>query len=89
MIAAFDAGDVVAARALHQGLLPIFKGIFRTQGVITTKAALTLAGLPSGPVRSPLVDATEEEIAQLRLDLAAATLTPPAPPVLQTWGAGA
>jgi len=89
MIAAFDAGDVVAARALHQGLLPIFKGIFRTQGVITTKAALTLAGLPGGPVRSPLVDATEEEIAQLRLDLAASTLTPPATPVLQTWGADA
>ncbi|MBL7501317.1 4-hydroxy-tetrahydrodipicolinate synthase [Frankia sp. CNm7] len=77
MIAAFDAGDPVAARRLHQDLLPIFKGIFRTQGVITTKAALTLRGLPAGPVRPPLADATEAEIAQLRLDLAAAVLEPP------------
>lgn len=96
LIAAFDAGDPVTARELHQGLLPIFKGIFRTQGVITTKAALTLAGLPGGPVRSPLVDATEDEVAQLALDLAASGLTPsadlpiamagaPARPAQSTW----
>ena len=45
--------------------------MFRTQGVITTKAALALLGLPGGPVRLPLVDSTEAEIAQLRHDLAA------------------
>ena len=78
LIAAFDAGDPVTARRLHQGLLPLFKGIFRTQGVITTKAALNLRGLPAGPVRLPLADATEAEIAQLRLDLAASVLEPPA-----------
>jgi 4-hydroxy-tetrahydrodipicolinate synthase len=78
LIAEFDAGNPAAARTLHQGLLPIFKGIFRTQGVITTKAALTLAGLPAGPVRLPLVDATEAEVEQLRLDLSASVLAPPA-----------
>jgi len=78
MIAAFDAGDPVTARRLHQGLLPIFEGIFRTQGVITTKAALALRGLPAGPVRPPLADATDAEIEQLRLDLAAAVLEPSA-----------
>jgi 4-hydroxy-tetrahydrodipicolinate synthase len=88
LIAAFDEGDPVTARALHQGLLPIFKGIFRTQGVITTKAALTLAGLPAGPVRPPLVDATEAEIAQLRLDLAASVLAPPASTLPAPVGAG-
>ena len=43
----------------------------RTQGVIATKAALTLLGLPAGPVRLPLVDATAAEIEQLRTDLVA------------------
>jgi 4-hydroxy-tetrahydrodipicolinate synthase len=45
--------------------------MFRTQGVILTKAALAMQGLPAGPVRLPLVDATEEQHDQLRVDLAA------------------
>ena len=45
--------------------------IFRTQSVILMKAALKELGLPSGPVRPPLVDATPEQVAQLRTDLAA------------------
>ncbi len=53
------AGDVVKAREVNAGLLPVYRGIFRTQGVILTKAALALAGLPGGPVRPPLVDATD------------------------------
>lgn len=70
MIACFDAGDVRAAQRLHQDMLPVCEGIFRTQGVITVKAALAQLGLPGGPVRPPLVDATEFELAQLVLDLA-------------------
>ena len=34
------------------------------------KAALHALGLPAGPVRPPLVDATPEQLAQLRADLA-------------------
>ena len=30
-----------------------------------------MLGLPAGPVRPPLVDATPEQVAQLRIDLAA------------------
>src|SRR3954454_2933670 len=71
LIEKYLAGDVAGATALHQQLLPIFAGMFRTQGVILAKAALSLLGLPGGPVRPPLVDATEEEIATLRADLAA------------------
>ena len=71
LIAAVEAGDLVEARALNESLLPVFTGIFRTQGVILVKAALRELGLPAGPVRPPLVDATPEEIAQLRKDLAA------------------
>ena len=39
------------------------------------KAGLKLRGLPAGPVRSPLVDATEAETNQLREDAAAAGLS--------------
>jgi 4-hydroxy-tetrahydrodipicolinate synthase len=74
MIDAFGAGDVTGARALHQRLLPAYEGIFRSQGVILAKAALAMAGLPAGPVRPPLVDATDAERTRLRADLAAAGL---------------
>src|SRR2546421_262803 len=55
MIEAYEAGDVAAAWDLHRQLLPLFTGIFRTQGVILGKAALGLPGLPSEPVRPPMV----------------------------------
>jgi 4-hydroxy-tetrahydrodipicolinate synthase len=74
LLEAFDAGDVGRAIGLHQQLLPAYIGFFRTQGVITTKAALRLLGLPGGPVRLPLIDATSEQIDALRADCAAAGL---------------
>jgi len=72
MITRYDAGDPAAATAVHLASLPLATGMFRTQGVILAKAALRLLGLPAGPVRLPLVDATEDEVAVLRADLAAA-----------------
>ena len=72
LIVAFERGDVAAALALHRRLLPLFTGIFRTQGAILVKAGLNLLGLPAGPVRSPLVDATQAETHQLLEDAAAA-----------------
>ena len=72
MIEAFGRGDVEAARRLHQRLLPIFQGVFRTAGTILVKAGLADRGRPVGSPRSPLVDATEAEVAQLRADLEAA-----------------
>jgi 4-hydroxy-tetrahydrodipicolinate synthase len=77
MIQAYETGDVGGALALHRQLLPLFLGIFRTQGTILVKAAMNARGLPAGPVRSPLVDATEAELAQLRADCAAAGLDLP------------
>src|SRR5919206_385419 len=71
LIAAVEAGDLVKARAINTMLLPVYTGIFRTQGVILVKAALNALGLPAGPVRPPMVDATPEQLAQLRTDLAA------------------
>ncbi len=72
MIARYDAGDAGAATAVNRALLPITTGLFRTQGAILVKAALRLLGLPAGPVRLPLVDATAAQVAQLVADLAAA-----------------
>jgi 4-hydroxy-tetrahydrodipicolinate synthase len=74
MIEAYERGDVASALRLHRQLLPIYTGIFRTQGTILVKAGLRLRGMDVGPVRLPLVEATEHEISHLRQDLAAAGL---------------
>lgn len=71
MLDAWFAGDTARALEIHQKLIPVFKGTFRTQGAILTKAAMTLMGLPGGTTRLPLVDATPAQIATLREDLIA------------------
>jgi 4-hydroxy-tetrahydrodipicolinate synthase len=72
MIDAYLAGRVSEARQIHLELLPVIIGIMtRTQGAIATKAALGLLGLPGGPVRGPLIDATPAQVDQLRTDLVA------------------
>ena len=71
MLNSWFAGNTARALEIHQQLLPVFTGTFRTQGAIMTKAALTLMGLPGGHTRLPLVDATSAQIAQLREDLRA------------------
>jgi len=69
MLNAWFAGNSARALEIHQQLLPVFTGTFRTQGAILTKAALSMLGLPGGFTRLPLVDATDAQIAQLREDL--------------------
>jgi 4-hydroxy-tetrahydrodipicolinate synthase len=75
MLDAWFAGNAPRALEIHQKILPVFTGTFRTQGAIMTKAALTLMGLPGGYTRLPLVDATPEQIAQMRLDLISGGVT--------------
>jgi 4-hydroxy-tetrahydrodipicolinate synthase len=75
MLDAWFAGDADKALEIHQQLLPVFTGTFRTQGAILTKAAMSLMGLPGGTTRLPLVDATEAQIEQLRKDLTAGGVT--------------
>jgi 4-hydroxy-tetrahydrodipicolinate synthase len=70
MAEALWAGRSQDATRINAGLLPVYTGCFRTQGVILTKAALEMQGLPAGPVRLPLVDATESQREVLRADLA-------------------
>jgi 4-hydroxy-tetrahydrodipicolinate synthase len=74
LIKAYLDGDVAAALQLHQQLLPIYTGIFATQGCILVKAGLRLQGRDVGGLRSPLIDATAAEVEGLRAALAAAGL---------------
>jgi 4-hydroxy-tetrahydrodipicolinate synthase len=71
MIDAYVAGDVGTALAIHRELLPVYTGMTRMQGTVSTKAALAMLGLPGGPVRPPLADATTAEAERLRTDLVA------------------
>jgi 4-hydroxy-tetrahydrodipicolinate synthase len=74
MIEAFLAGDVATALELHQRLLPIFTGIFATQGVMLVKAGLELRGRGVGGLRAPLLRASEAETEALAACLSAARL---------------
>jgi 4-hydroxy-tetrahydrodipicolinate synthase len=74
MIEAYGRGDTAEALRLHRQLLPIYTGIFATQGCILVKAGLAMIGRPVGGLRAPLVEATEAETAALRGSLRAAGL---------------
>lgn len=77
MVAAVDAGDIATARAVNNRLQPVVATIMdpASQGAITSKAALQLLGvLGCRAVRSPLVDATDDEVAALRDVLTTADL---------------
>jgi 4-hydroxy-tetrahydrodipicolinate synthase len=82
LIEAYLAGDVGTALGLHQQLLPIYTGIFATQGCILVKAGLKLQGRDVGGLRSPLIEASPAEVEGLRSALAAAGL--PAGEVVST-----
>jgi len=71
MIEAYGAGQPDKALRIHRELLPVYTGIFRNQGLVMTKAALDLLGLPGGPVRGPLAEASAAERRQLHEDLTA------------------
>lgn len=59
------AGDFDTALKAHEALLPLMEELFITSNPIMVKEALNLLGFPVGGVRLPLVDATEEQSAQL------------------------
>ena len=74
MIEAYELGQVADAARWHRQLLPIFTGIFATQGCILVKAGLEMIGRPVGGLRPPLIAATDHQISHLREDLTAAGL---------------
>jgi 4-hydroxy-tetrahydrodipicolinate synthase len=66
MVAAFHAGDLKKAEALHNRLMPLFNVLFITANPTPVKAALAMVGLPVGIPRLPLIEATESEKSQIR-----------------------
>jgi 4-hydroxy-tetrahydrodipicolinate synthase len=76
MVRAVDSGDLAEARRLNAETFPAIHAIMMiTQGAIMAKAALELTGvLAVRTTRPPLVDATDEQVAALRAELAAAGL---------------
>nr|WP_210418221.1 4-hydroxy-tetrahydrodipicolinate synthase [Ruania zhangjianzhongii] len=71
MVAAVDAGDLFGARDLSAQLAPVVEALMGTgQGAVMAKAALQLQGhLEHRSVRSPLVEANDAELADLRTAL--------------------
>jgi 4-hydroxy-tetrahydrodipicolinate synthase len=74
LVQAFLAGDNATALALHQRLLPLFKGLFCTTSPIPVKAALELEGWPVGSPRLPLLSA--DNAVRQRLSSILAALRP-------------
>jgi 4-hydroxy-tetrahydrodipicolinate synthase len=61
LIEAHLAGDPATALAWHRRLLPVFTGVFATQGCILAKDGLRRLGRGNGRVRSPMSPATDAE----------------------------
>ncbi len=70
------ATDMDKARAIHQKLLPIIRAIFAEPSPAPTKGALARLGLPSGPVRPPMLEALPETVDAVMASLADAGLVP-------------
>ncbi|MGM7670179.1 4-hydroxy-tetrahydrodipicolinate synthase [Microbacterium sp. A93] len=77
LVDAMNAGDLAAARQAHFRLDPYQRAVMtHIQGAVSSKLILHWQGLlPSPAVRLPLVQATGEEEAIIRADLAEAGLT--------------
>lgn len=66
MIDQFFAGNVREATKIHIELLPLFQVLFITTSPTPVKRSLAYMGVPTGPLRLPLVEPTEEEARQLK-----------------------
>ena len=78
MIRLYNEGDADGARAIDDELKPLVDALGVTINPIPVKAALNMLGHEVGGVRLPLVEATDEEIAEIRSGLERAGLTAPA-----------
>jgi 4-hydroxy-tetrahydrodipicolinate synthase len=64
--------DPVKAREIHLRLMPFFLALFLESNPGPLKAIMNDLGLPAGPVRPPLADATDRTLEELRSALDAA-----------------
>lgn len=63
LIDAFVAGDAARALEIHRRMLPVFTGVFATQGCMLVKAGLEARGMRPGPLRRPLKSASAVQTA--------------------------
>jgi 4-hydroxy-tetrahydrodipicolinate synthase len=66
LVSAYRSGDVDRARELDEQLAPAYELLKVQTNPIAIKAALNLLGHDVGGLRLPLVDANEDEVAQVR-----------------------
>jgi 4-hydroxy-tetrahydrodipicolinate synthase len=69
MIRLFREGDTDGARAVDEELKPVMEALNVAVNPIPVKAALNMLGHDVGGLRLPLVDATDEEIVEIRSGL--------------------
>jgi len=75
MVNAALAGDFAEARAIHYGLLPLFRAAFIESNPAPIKAAMNYCGIPVGSVRSPLAPLSVQSQQQLETTLRDMNLT--------------
>lgn len=66
MIDAYNNGQTKSAADIHLELLPLFKALFITTNPVPVKKALSMMGLPAGPVRLPLANPSDDEVARIK-----------------------
>ncbi|MGB4218201.1 MAG: dihydrodipicolinate synthase family protein, partial [Bacillota bacterium] len=66
MIESFEAGNTPKARDLHLKLLPLFEALFVESNPIPVKYAMSLLGMPAGPLRLPLVEISDAAAKEVR-----------------------
>jgi 4-hydroxy-tetrahydrodipicolinate synthase len=78
LIRLYNEGDTEGARQIDHELKPLVDVLGVTINPIPVKAALNMLGHEVGGLRLPLVEATDEELAEIRSGLERAGLTAPA-----------
>lgn len=61
IVAAWLAGDTDGALERYRAMLPVYTGVFATQGVMLVKAGLAARGFQPGGLRLPLLPASPEQ----------------------------
>ena len=70
LYSSFEEGDLPRAREINATILtPLIHAQARLGGATLAKAALRLQGIDCGDTRLPVLPASEEQIAELRLDM--------------------
>jgi 4-hydroxy-tetrahydrodipicolinate synthase len=74
MVDAYFKGDLAEALRIYQALLPVYTGVFATQGCMLVKAGLKHLGMPVGGLRAPMQEASPAQAAAFAAILDAADL---------------